>query len=87
MKIETRLVLRADEGMVLTDGNTYGRVVMLGEGRNENDFREITDEEYKAIMALKEAEESSVTDTPDASEIEESVGEELDQEGNDGTNS
>lgn len=54
MKKSIRIVLSADEGMVLTDGKT-----LLAEGRSADEFWEITDEEYKAIMALKEAEESS----------------------------
>ena len=59
MKISTRTVLHADEGMVLPDGETYGTTVLLGEGRSADEFWEITDEEYKAIKALKEAEEGS----------------------------
>jgi hypothetical protein len=54
MKIETRIVLKADEGMILTDGETYGKVIMLGEGRNADEFHEITEEEYNEITASNE---------------------------------
>ena len=59
MKKSIRIVLSADEGMVLTDGKSYGSKALLAEGRSADEFWEITDEEYKAIMALKEAEEGS----------------------------
>lgn len=50
MKIETRTVLKADEGKILTDGEIYGRIIMLGEDRNAEEFHEITENEYEAIM-------------------------------------
>lgn len=60
MKIETRTVLKADEGMILTDGETYGRTILLGTDRKAEEFYEITDEEYNTILATMtaEAEES-----------------------------
>ena len=48
-EIITLTVLRASEGMVLTDGNVYGSTIYLGEGRNRDEFYEITIEEYKSI--------------------------------------
>ena len=59
MKIETVEYLWPSEGKLLTDGKEYYSAVKLGEGRSADEFWEITDEEYKAIMALKEAEEGS----------------------------
>ena len=50
MKVETRIVLRADEGKYLTDGVTYGKVIMLGESRRAEEFHEITEEEYEKIQ-------------------------------------
>ena len=38
------------EGMLLTDGETYGIEYLLGEGRNIDEFHEITEEEYQSIM-------------------------------------
>lgn len=55
MKISTRTVLTADEGMVLTDGETYGTTVLLGVGRDADEFHEITEAEYQDILAETEA--------------------------------
>ena len=48
MKI--RKVLYADKGKVLTDGTIYGTTINLAEGRNADDFYEISTEEYSLIM-------------------------------------
>lgn len=50
-----RNVLIATEGMVLTDGVTYGTVIYLAEGADASSFREITKEEYEAIIQEQEA--------------------------------
>lgn len=55
--MEQRKILRAEEGMVLTDGNVYGTIIYLAEGRDGSDFTTITKEEYEARMASPEAEE------------------------------
>lgn len=60
MKISTRTILHAEEGMILTDGNTYGRVIMLGENRSTEEFREITEEEYGEVLKAQEEEISEV---------------------------
>jgi hypothetical protein len=52
--MKKRIVISADEGKVLTNGEIYGRVIYLAEGMTEEDFHEITDAEYEDIMA-KEA--------------------------------
>ena len=51
--------LIADEGKILTDGNTYGRIVFLGKDRTADEFHEITEEEYNTILEeeAKKAEE------------------------------
>ena len=53
--MKTRLTLYAEEGYVLTDGTSYGRVIHLAEGADASRYREITDAEYAAILE-KEAE-------------------------------
>ena len=58
MKKETikQIILTADEGMYLTNGETYGKTVVLPESANVDDWHEITEEEYEKIQ--KEALES-----------------------------
>lgn len=52
----TRIKLTASEGMVLTDGENYGKEVFLAEDADSSKWREITQEEYDEILA-KESEE------------------------------
>lgn len=52
--MKTREVLYADEGMVLTDGAHYGKVIFVGEGKSAEDYHEITEAEYEAIMSAEE---------------------------------
>lgn len=49
--------MEATEGMVLTNGDVYGKVIYLGVNDSPDNWREITDEEYAAIMAEQEAAE------------------------------
>lgn len=53
--MKTKTLLIADEGKVLTDGTNYSKTTLLAEGRTSDEFHEITDAEYEAI--LKEQEE------------------------------
>ena len=53
--MKTRTILYADEGMVLTDGTTYGKQIYLAEGISGDAFYEITDGEYATICAEKAA--------------------------------
>lgn len=52
MKRETikQIILTADEGMYLTNGETYGKTVVLPESANVNDWYEVTEAEYEKIM-------------------------------------
>lgn len=49
MRIETMRILMADEGKILTDGNAYFKHAILGKGRSEDEFHEITETEYEEI--------------------------------------
>ena len=49
-----RQVLTADEGMVLTDGKIYGKVIYLAQGADASVFHEITDAAYAKILAEQE---------------------------------
>ena len=48
--MKTKVILYADEGKVLTDGESYGTTIYLGEGRSADEFHEITEEEYNNIL-------------------------------------
>ena len=52
MKKETikQIILTADEGMYLTNGETYGKTVVLPESANPNEWYEITEAEYTEIQ-------------------------------------
>ena len=47
-------MLKADEGKVLTNGEVYGKVIVLGNGDKAENYREITDEEYWEIQSESE---------------------------------
>ena len=47
----TQVILKADEGMYLTNGETYGKTVVLPESANIKEWYEITDADYEAIQA------------------------------------
>ena len=42
-----RIKMVATEGMVLTNGEIYGKTVFLGNGDSPDNWREITDEEFE----------------------------------------
>lgn len=58
MKTETitRIKLTASEGMVLSDGENYGKEVFLAVDADASKWYEITEAEYDEILA-KESEE------------------------------
>ena len=50
----TRVKIEAAEGMVLTDGTVYGKVIFMASEEDASRFYEIPDEEYAAILAAEE---------------------------------
>ena len=42
--------ITAGKGKVLSDGEIFGRVIYLGLDRNEEEFYEITEDEYVSLM-------------------------------------
>lgn len=55
---ETKIELRkltAAEGMVLTNGEAYGKEIYLGKNDTAGNWHEITDAEYAEILAAEEA--------------------------------
>lgn len=51
-----KILIFADEGKVLTDGESYGTPISLGTGRSPDEYTEITIEKYEQIMAEQEKE-------------------------------
>lgn len=58
MKTENYIMIKADEGKVLTNGVVYGKTILLGSGDVASNYREITEEEY--LCVLKEEEECTM---------------------------
>lgn len=56
--MKERTVLYADDGMVLTDGTTYGKIIFLADGADPESFYSITEEEYNAMTEDEPAEEA-----------------------------
>ena len=52
--MKTRKIIYADEGKILTNGEIYGKQIFLADGVSEDDFHEITQEEYKEILKNEE---------------------------------
>ena len=52
MKTETikQIIITADEGMYLTNGETFGKTVVLPEGADTSQWNEITEQEYEKMQ-------------------------------------
>jgi hypothetical protein len=48
--MKERITLYADDRMILTDGEIYGKIIHLAEDKDKDSFYEITEEEYNNIM-------------------------------------
>ena len=57
--MKQRITLYADEGMILTDGEHFGKIVHLEVGADASVWQEITEKEYEEIREnWKEEEEA-----------------------------
>lgn len=52
--VDNRIVLNADEGMILTNGSCFGKIVYLSSNTDASQFYEITQQEYDDILKLEE---------------------------------
>lgn len=48
--------MTASEGMILTNGEAYGKEIYLGVNDTPDNWREITDAEYEEILRKQEEE-------------------------------
>ena len=55
--MKTRTTLYAEDGMMLTDGEHFGKIVHLEIGADASKWHEITKEEYERILAEQESNE------------------------------
>lgn len=46
------MIIKADEGKTLTNGETFGKVVYLGKNDSEDNWYEITDEEAEELQKV-----------------------------------
>lgn len=47
-----RKIIKASDGMMLTNGSIFGKTIYLADGLNERDFYEITREEYEKTLEV-----------------------------------
>jgi hypothetical protein len=52
--MKTRMIIYAEDGHVLANGEIYGTQIFLADGVNAEDFYEITVEEYQKILDEQE---------------------------------
>ena len=52
--METRIILYADKGKILTNGSVYGTQIYLSTNDKAENYYEITEEEYNKIVQAEE---------------------------------
>ena len=58
--MKQRIVLYAESGKVLTNGEIYGTIIHLADGVSADSFYEITQEEYEKILAQSEVNNNDI---------------------------
>ena len=53
-EVITKVVITADDGKILTNGETYAKKLVLGDWDKSENYHEITEEEYNEIMVEQE---------------------------------
>lgn len=57
-----RKTIEASEGHILTNGKIYGNIISLSIKDKEEDFYEITEEEYNQLMSEDESDQATEED-------------------------
>ena len=70
MVIINENIIKADEGMVLTDGNAFGTTVYLGKYDSIDNWREITEEEAERLQSIETPTEEEATEADYISALE-----------------
>lgn len=51
--MKERIIIYADEGKILTNGEIYGKQIFLAENIDKQSFYEVSEEEYLSLMDQK----------------------------------
>jgi hypothetical protein len=62
MTVINENTIKADEGMVLTDGNAFGTTVYLGKYDSADNWHEITEAEAERLQSIETPTEGEVTE-------------------------
>ena len=65
MTQQTYIMLTAAEGKILTNGETFGRIVSLGNGDVPENWREVDESEYAAYLAAEEQKARMAIESPE----------------------
>lgn len=50
--MSNRIIIYADDGMVLTNGTTYGKTIYLADGESADTYYQISEDEYNATLPV-----------------------------------
>lgn len=53
MLIEKQIILKAEEGKILTNGEDFGKVVYIGKNDSQENWQEITVEEAQLLQKME----------------------------------